>query len=1222
MAATVADIQIRSSLIDDYLQIAEAPVAPNLTGRFLVVQDTSGSSPSTQLVTIPPEGGIVHFAPDPTSHSGWSTTAVPVPLPNGATSTTIDRLAGFYAGGILNVLAYFPTDSGGGGGSSGSCAQNGESEGSVARWMRRAADGTWSKAALNNDAQNALGFTYQTDLYVDASGTGYLYGVTCGLGDPGAFFLVTYDEAESQWVLIWQQYLDGFSPALSTGAQFRMMPGTGDAQFTILWVDGSAIYSQGASIDGDGNFTWVGTAPVKYDPNVGPLSVNQIIALPGPLGASHILLRDGSGGLRLVANFAEPTSATMQPLTGGDGQPAAVTAATAGLTADGLLMTFVVDQGGQSLWILRQNGVDGSSQPSFDPWVQLGDTLGAIACPAQMLAGPEVFTADLQATVYHLAQAPSDLVWSTRKVAAPAPSGQDPQNISSYTMEVTALDAGGNPVGSTVLQVTADQPTTIVSGGLSYQIGPATPASLPTNPSGTLTLTVEAASLTASVVTVTATDGGGGSRWCQGDVVEVKTTDTNPVPPSQASVAWRLAGEDPNFPVTQAVLQSKGLISSDYSGSSDPVQAVKAAGQWMQANPQTSGLDIHVSRVAVPHWRIDFTAPGGPSFRVLSQEEAHDFLTQARSGPGASRLGGPESIGSIFGDAAHFFKHVWQELTSFTATIVGDSLYLLLNDLSFTINKIREAAAAVETIFTRIVQGLKAAYDAIKDVIAWLKQLFSWNDILVTHEVIKYCISSAFTEIPARAAAFQGFVDTKFAAAQQQVQAYFGNLEQYFEPGVSFNAYVNKLGSNPASGPLGGNSLAAAATTTAHAQNASTCNYVFSKAQAHYASPQGAVAMATLRTRLADTDLISDIITAVSQNWPQDTVTSKTAAVQSFVKSNLSDPRAFFDLVMVDFLNAAKDLVLFVLDTVQAIIDKILAVAAQAIDTLAGVLTANIDIPIVTWLYRQITKTSENPNGDQLTLLDLLSLLLAVPATILYKVMLGGGQAPPFQQSDLQTLQQGLPWPNVPSAVAGASVGDLPSALVTNMGVVASIAAFFGAFMNPAADALAFTPEPLPGFTQFLSWASVIQSSVSQVTGAPWSTFGKAADTWNQADGWTTALWGASWVPYAYETAFTVSTEKLARYSDLGPGLDTGAGWMMTALGAATMIAQTAQGSGYTGWDAANSLIPQPARGFKFLVFSKDDEEAAPFAMALLVAVDAVIGVGSLVTQIGATVEG
>jgi hypothetical protein len=1210
MTNPVADVQIRSSLIDDYLQIAQAPVAPNLAGRFLVVQDTSGANPSTQLVTVPPDGGLVHFMPDTTSASGWSTTPVDVPTPPGAASNQANRLAGFYAGSVLNTLAYFPASN---------------TAGSVATWMQRTADGTWSQATLTNDALNALGFTYQTDLFVDASGNGYLYGVTGGLGQGGAFFLVAYDSTNNYWDVYYDQYLSTFTPAISEGAAFRLIPGTGQAQFNILWVDGSTIYSQGAYLDQDGNFNWVGTSPQTYDPGAGQLSVSQISELPGPSGTDNVLLQDTNNVLWLVTGISNPSSATTTALTGATGQPAGTTAASVGLDANGALMVFAVEQNSQALWLQRQNNASQAAPPAFDSWVLLGDTIDTIACPAQMLAGAEVFTADLQATVNHLAQAPSDLVWSTRKVAAPSASGADPQNISSWTMEVTALDATGNPIPSAVLQITADQPTTIVSSNLSYQIGPSTPATLPTTPSGSLTLTIESVSLAASVVTVTGIGADGAvSRWCQGDVVQAKTTDSAVIPASQTSAASRLAGNDPNFPVSQSALQTNGLISPTYSGS-DPISAINSVGTWMQANPQQPGAPaIDVSKISVPHFRIEFT-PSGATYRTLTEAEAHGYLT-----PASTAVGRVEGIGGVFGDVAHFFKHAWQKLESFTATIVKGVLNVIFNDLApFVVNTIREAAAAIETVFSTIMQGLDDVYDEIKKVVAWIKMLFDWNDILVTHEVIKFCVNSAFTQIPLLAKDFQNFVDGQFTSARTKITNDFNNLEAYFAPGVTFNAAVNSLGSNPGSGSGSPNSLDGNATTTAHAQNAANANYVSSKSTAYYSSPSATATQGGLQAGLQSTDLVSAIISQVATNWPQSSIQSNSQSVQSFVNSNISNPRQFFDLVIIDFLNAAKDLIIFVLDAAQAVFDSILDIAADAVSMLQSLLTASVDIPIISWLYKEITKSSANPDGDALTLLDLICLSIAVPATILYKVMFGNFKAPPFQASDLATLQQtGLPWPTSISAPATLAAGavaatsNLPKALILTMGIVASISTFAGGPIGTMADALSFSPAPVPVLTQFISWASVIQGFISQVAGAPWSTFGKPNDQWNSADGWATTLWGASWVPFIYDAAFTISTEKLARFADLGPALDTGAGWVMTALGVSTLVEQTASGSGYSKWDEANDVLPQPARGFKFLVFNKDSEDPLQIAAAIgvLAAVDAVFAIGSMVTQIGSVV--
>jgi hypothetical protein len=332
-------------------------------------------------------------------------------------------------------------------------------------------------------------------------------------------------------------------------------------------------------------------------------------------------------------------------------------------------------------------------------------------------------------------------------------------------------------------------------------------------------------------------------------------------------------------------------------------------------------------------------------------------------------------------------------------------------------------------------------------------------------------------------------------------------------------------------------------------------------------------------------------------------------------------------MAIVDFLNAAKDLVLFVLQALESIVLAVLDALGDALAGLQSAWTAAPDIPILSWLYKYvITGTPQNP-GDTLTLLDLMSLLLAVPATILYKLLIGHGTTPPFTASDVATLtSQGLPWPAVPSSSAGrvatARLGAVPASLATTMGCVAGVAVFFGTFITMGADALAFVPEPIPGLTKFVSWASLIQGLVSQVCGAPWATFAKTA-SWNTADVWTTILWAASFVPFAYDSVFTFTTGALARYTaELGPILDTGAGWVMTAIGIATLFEQAQSGSGYTGWDCANSLVPQIARGFKFLVLSKDDPEDSPIAMGILVIVDLVLGLGATVTQVGDAVAG
>ena len=182
MATAIAEIDIGVNLIDNYLYLMDSPVTQDPDGRFLVVQNPavlqSGSGQASELLTVDGDGQLVHYIPDTNSNSGWSKIVVPDCTPpdygqrDSATSSTIIRLAGYYdQGGILNVLAYFPTSQG--------------NEPSCATWMQRATDGTWSNATaiLSNNAKNALACTYQTDVYVDGNGRGYFYGVSALIGD-------------------------------------------------------------------------------------------------------------------------------------------------------------------------------------------------------------------------------------------------------------------------------------------------------------------------------------------------------------------------------------------------------------------------------------------------------------------------------------------------------------------------------------------------------------------------------------------------------------------------------------------------------------------------------------------------------------------------------------------------------------------------------------------------------------------------------------------------------------------------------------------------------------------------------------------------------------------------------------------------------------------------------------------------------------------------------
>lgn len=1226
MVAIASDIQITASLIDDYLLTMDAPVGPNPNGRFVAVQDPTATTQWASLLSVDSSGdNLVLFTPDSSSHSGWSTaTTSGVPVPSGA-SGEIARLAAFAQAGTTHALAYFPISTPAG-------------NGNAATWMQWSATGGWTAATLTGNAQNALGFTFQTDTYVDAAGNAYLYGVSGNISDGkgrhhnGAFFVVGFNpsggDGTGAWDVLYEQLLDIFTPKITTGAAFRLLPGS-DGGVNVVWIDQDNIYCQGATITIDPttstpSFAMPGT-PTSFASSLTGLTVSAIVPLPGGAGADNLLIVDGMGTLYMVLGYTQSIGA-VSPLTGVNAsQPAGVVSASAGVDATGNLHVMVSETTTQMLWIQRQSGSNGNT-PLFDAWVPLGNTVSAIAAPASMAGGPELFLVDPSLTAYHMTQNLTDLTWATRAIAAPAPVTATPTNIAGTSMNLTVVDANQVPIPKALISVASDQPAVLLVAGVSYPVGPGTPpVQIQADPVGQACVLIETTTLSMPPLTftVTNTDGSTAQRSCQGDQVELKQGETLPVPAhAPACVASRLAGQDPNWPLTASTLQNPAppllpMLNASYPDPSGIVTSINNAGQWLlPQNIDTTTNTLSLANVAVKHWSIDFGRDGkAAKFQVLSEAEGLAARQHAEAQTAVGSI-----ISTIFGDVANFFKHVWQQLEKITVTI-GTELTVIFNDaLPLVVNTVREAGQALETIFSRIVQGVAGAaidaYDAVKNAINWLKQLFEWDDILITHRVIRAAVNSGLTAAQGAIGSAESFVQAKFTTLQGDVTDFFTNLESYFEPTQTFNTMASAAGSSPLGGT--GSALAGQPASTAYNQNGARSNYIHNHMKAYYNGTSAGTGSG------GSTQSMLDLI---QTNVAGDTFNGHIQTLQNTLSAQVSDFHQFFDIVIVDLLKALNDLTNFALGAIEGIIIKLLQLLSDAIAALQTALNASLDdIPIISWLYTQITKSTSNPQGDTLSILDALCLLLAVPSTILYKVVISNGVAP-FTEADAEDIEtNGLPWPQLggPSALLAARpqlVGTAVPNYLQTAAVFVGIANFFGGVVSTGADILAFSTEPLTGLDTFFSWATLVTTATSQALGAPWGLFANGLK--NPADIWTVVVWSVSTLPFGSDLYFTGNSGSLTRYQeDLGPALDTCAGAVMIILAGICLHEQGEYEPEYTGWDQANTIVPQIGRLFKFLIMTKDNAEAAAVAMPTLAVLDGLLGIGSVVTQVGAAVEG
>lgn len=1189
MTQAVADVRLHSNLIDDYLYIEDAPVAPGPPGSFVAVQD--GPAGRSHLLAIDSSGSLLHFAPDATSASGWRITAVPVPAPVGVTAGIVST-ATFFSAGTLNALCQFPAPQ--------SYPVN--PGGYAVAWMTRTAAGQWSQPSLTAAAQSMLSLCSQVDHYVDPSGNAYVYGVVPpvlgGLqGPPGylapqsaVFFVLYFDAADTVWDVLYQTEVSALNAAAPV--TFQILSG-GSGAPTLLWVDPKNIQWQQATLapPSQGGFEWIGNLDTLPFGSIAINGVARILRFPGTSSVDVVLIIDNSETLYLAQFQSGYDFPILIQLTGMGGAPAgAVVASLTQIGGSGAdFPLFVVESGTNALWIARRYGGDTPSQ-----WVNLGNHVGAIAVPASTPGGPELFCADLQDRVLHLSQDLTDTVWVTRKIAAPVPSTSAPARTSSMATHAAALDSNGGPVPNAIFTVESDLWVNLIVDALSYWAGPATPAVFAADATGRATVTFQAASLAMPKLTFSAVSPGAGGtsgaaqRWCQGDVIEVKPAETA-IPVSTSSVASRLAGNDKLFTLDEQTLTSAGLLNPQFQGGSDAVSNITQIGQWMLAQV-TPPSQAAAGPAFARHWRFEF-APGSASCRELTA-----------ASPRAGAPGG--FFSDIFGDVANWAKHAAGELTSITISI-GTSFEIAFNDVaSFVVSTVRQAGEALEVIFVHVVQGLEDVIAVLKDIVEFLMLLFKWQDILHTHDVISKMITSLIDKLDSSAGDLRTLLTSQFSSLTSRINGELGKIGSNPAFTQSFNQFANGQPSSLARVGTAPNVLAYPSGNDAFNHHLPRCLYVYSHAKSVPLTGAAGAGSAAVD--------ISGISGAVTASWNTDQM---IAAKQKFLQSISSKHGGYgqlLDFGISELVGMVQELIDLVLAGAEAVLGAILDAVPAVIAAFKEMFEGTIDIPVVSFIYKLLT-------GNDLSLLDLFCLICAVPVTILYKV-LNDGQAP-FAAGDADRLV--LPWPD-PGQDGLARLGaptDL--SVYQKLGYCGTVMYLLNAFIAPVCDGMAFDAPPPGLLPTFVTWTSNLAAFTALGFQAPWSTW-IADRPANSADIMTSVLWALGGVPVVYDSAFGLATGELARFlSVIGPILDGCSGIVLLAAGIATGVVQAVEGAaeGYTGWDTANSIVPQLARPFRFLILDQDNP-TTPVSMAALITVDILISGAAAFTQFTSTAEG
>ena len=317
----------------------------------------------------------------------------------------------------------------------------------------------------------------------------------------------------------------------------------------------------------------------------------------------------------------------------------------------------------------------------------------------------------------------------------------------------------------------------------------------------------------------------------------------------------------------------------------------------------------------------------------------------------------------------HLVEDTANDVWLFIATI-GEAVY----------HGVLDCVEAVVAAATWVYNAIKVLVD---DILLFLQFLFEWPDILVTHKVLKNLIlrlsQSAITGVET--------VKADLAPLFQQLQTAINGWADI--PDFNQTA-VATLASNP---PVAGQNSAPA--------NLGVHHFKGGCASSSSGLSSNSPAMAILQ------DLI-DLMEAEGQTLAAAAHAIKTDIIDQFSNLGVSEIIKRFVAIVADtVLQSAENVLVTVLD-----------VLAQLMEGMIEILTTRLHIPVLSWVYNELT-------GEDLSFLDLICLIAAIPVTVIYKA---AAHKAPFPKDDTFTGD----------LIAAKSFADIQALFVTSPHPVAA----------------------------------------------------------------------------------------------------------------------------------------------------------------------------------------
>ncbi|MBD2677204.1 MULTISPECIES: hypothetical protein [Nostoc] len=815
---------------------------------------------------------------------------------------------------------------------------------------------------------------------------------------------------------------------------------------------------------------------------------------------------------------------------------------------------------------------------------------------------------------------------------------QQIEAFSSYSTAITLLDRAQTPMAYTDLQITSSATMNVAINGQTYIIDATTPASCTTNAAGQVILTSSTNKLSTSVLSIS------GDFLPDGHAIEVQPntdiqntletiTADQLLQAKKADGSSLLQGNYSNQDVANAL--QKGLNQTMSLGKTQPsdpqntqdtqlmfARSDRPESLRYRAIAPTILGELHLASVTEQHWEMDFTS-GIPVYGEHTADSITPHLETIVQPLALRALGSlsNHSVGFSWGDLWQGIKDGVIELGKLFVSTVVDPVTKFVKQVVVKIEDFvgnvlwNGAINLLEQVFDiaeGIFQNVKIFFE---DLFDWLGFLFNWNDILRSKEAIKYTFNQFIPVIQAGLTSVKNRVIGGIDAFERNIQS-------------TFEGYIQQIAATQ--------TITQVEQTNVKPQPSVQSNVVtniFYTGFINHASSTQITDGGTLLALSPESNSAIDNLVVQLTNYAQQfqSVEAFTRAVDYFsqIKKN---PDQILQLAISGLLEVVEGIALLALDMAKTIIGLVFDGVIAALGGILNLLNQEWNIPFVSDLYSFIT------NGSQLSALDLLALIVAIPGTVVYKIIF---QEAPFpDDASLQTFKSVCTTQNL---LGASGLANQPSHLMATRAEAAQATEislksfkplfdifysvnyfFYGGFeaildiIPPDDVSGGFEVANLsPRFTKIraqmgdaisvLSVATLGLEFTSQVFSIPWVVGGGSVGCDNDTD-FGNLIWVLQWIGVGFDCAWFAVTSntgkeqgRLARNSgDIGTIVDTV--WGCTHVG--LMISWAFKNNWKDGKSIAQNFLGTLPEFTKILRHTKVIESTEGFSLPALSLID------------------